>query len=401
MTFAQQAAGASSARMTIDERSFHASVRLPLDEMDLLLRIDRDLDGEVSGVEVEAARERVAAYVTKHLHASADGTALPLSVSRVALQRDAGAPVFLTADAGGRAASRIATVSIRSDFLTELYPGHKTAAEITVRDRTEAFVFQPGAVYERRIAPDRLTSTILVLAGLLILGVLWLARRRASGVAAAVILLGSVAHADIIMSAAGLNATLKTMERLTRESGPEAKFRVGAEADALAALMNQEVESHGMQERQLLDLALSRTKELGVGIAYHREKKKFFYDGAAFAAYLKAAPGGQHAAAAEFKLLSYQFYQSTGTDLTATVAAAEAKKKFLARHPTFSENAELRLYLAVDYRDISRKYHEADDSAHAEKYRLLARGECQRIVRGYPRTEQAEAARQMLQRLNP
>jgi len=166
-------------------------------------------------------------------------------------------------------------------------------------------------------------------------------------------------------------------------------------------LMNQEVESHGMQERELLDLALSRTKELGVAIAYHREKKKFFYDGAAFAAYLKEAPGGRYAAAAEFKLLSYQFYQSTGTASAATVAAAEAKKRFLARYPKFSDNAELRLYLAVDYRDLSRKYRDADDSANAEKYRLLARAECQRIVRAYPRAEQADAARQMLQRLNP
>jgi outer membrane protein assembly factor BamD (BamD/ComL family) len=156
-----------------------------------------------------------------------------------------------------------------------------------------------------------------------------------------------------------------------------------------------------MQERALLDLALSRTKELGVGIAYNREKKKFFYDGAAFAAYLKAAPRGPHAAAAEFALLSYQFYQSTGTDAAATIAAADAKKKFLARYPSFAEIAEVRLYLAVDYRDLSRKYGDANDAANAEKYRRLARAECQRIVRLYPRSEQAGAARQMLQRLNP
>src|SRR6185436_17410728 len=118
------------------------------------------------------------------------------------------------------------------------------------------------------------------------------------------------AHADIIMSAPALNATLKTMERLTRETAVDGKerdaawFQLGAEADALASIMNLEVESHGMQERELLDLALARTRELGVAIAYNRDKKKFFYDGAAFAAYLKAAPRGAHAAEAEFKLLS-------------------------------------------------------------------------------------------------
>src|SRR5207247_543016 len=119
--------------------------------------------------------------------------------------------------------------------------------------------------------------------------------------------------ADVIMSAAGLNATLKTMERLTRQmaSDPtparvQALFQLGFEADGLAALMNQEVESHGMQERALLDLALARTKELGIAIAYNRDKKKFFYDGGAFAEYLKLAPRGPRAADAEFLLLSYQ-----------------------------------------------------------------------------------------------
>jgi hypothetical protein len=404
MTFAPQAASVSYAQIAIDQRSFHASVRLPLDEMDLLLRIDRDLDGEVSGAELEAAREIVGAYVTKHLHAAADGAALPLSVSRVALWRDAGASAFVETETEGRIASRIATVSLRSDFLTEISPAHKTQAEIRVRDRTETFVFQPGAVYERRVAADRFTSAMLVLAGLLALGALWFARRRAIALGAVLILLAAmdnIAHADVIMSAAGLNATLKTMERLTREGGADNTFRLAVEADALATLMNQEVESHGMQERALVDLALSRAKELGVGIAYNREKKKFFYDGAAFAEYLAAAPRGAHAAAAEFALLSYQFYQSTGTDVAATIAAAGAKKKFLARYPAFSESAELRLYLAVDYRDLSRTYRAANDAANAEKYRLLARGECQRLVRMYPRSEQAGAARQMLQGLNP
>jgi hypothetical protein len=343
-------------------------------------------------------------YVTKHLHAAADGAPLPLSVSRVALWHDAGASAFVETETEGRIASRIATVSVRSDFLTELSPAHKTQAEIRVRDRTEAFVFQPGALYERRVAADRFTSTMLVLAGLLVLAALWFVRRRAIAIGAVLILLaamGEIAHADVIMSAAGLNTTLKTMGRLTREGGADNTFRLAVEADALATLMNQEVESHGMQERALLDLALSRTKELGVGIAYNREKKKFFYDGAAFAQYLKAVPRGPHAAAAEFALLSYQFYQSTGTDAAVTIAAADAKKKFLARYPGFAEIAELRLYLAVDYRDLSRKYGDANDAANAEKYRRLARAECQRIVRLYPRSEQAGAARQMLQRLNP
>ena len=239
-----------------------------------------------------------------------------------------------------------------------------------------------------------------------------LADRRVRTVAAAImailIVIGGIdTRADVIMSAEGLNATLKKMEHLKRttESGPEreraaAWFRLGTEGDALATLINAEVASHGMQERELIDLALRRTKELGVGVTYNREKKKFFYDGAGFQQYLALAPRGAHAAEAEFALLSYQFYQSTGADPAAVTKAAAAKQRFLVRFPKFKDNAELSLFLAVDHRDLYRHYRQADDAANAEKYRLLTRREYQRIVHQYPGSEQASAARQLLRRFD-
>jgi hypothetical protein len=231
-------------------------------------------------------------------------------------------------------------------------------------------------------------------------------RRDTLSAAFAFLLVATAARADVIMSAAALNSTLTEMEKLQRETTSqvprereEALFRLASEADALASIMNLEVESHGMQERELLDLALRRTKELGVGIAYNRDKKQFFYDGAAFEGYLKAAPRGSHAAAAEFKLLSYGFYQSSASDIPALTAAAETTKQFLVRYPTFEANAEVRLYLAVDYRDLHRRYTEARENRQAAKYRELAREECLRIERQYPKTDQADAARQLLRSL--
>jgi TolA-binding protein len=217
----------------------------------------------------------------------------------------------------------------------------------------------------------------------------------------------ALAIGDVIMTSAGLNATLKKMERLTQEiarpdkrAREEALFQLGVEGDALAALMNQEVESHGMEERQLIDLALSRTKALGVAIAYRRDKKKFFYDGAAFRDYVRDAPAGAHAADAEFALLSYQFYQSESSEPAAVAAAADVKKRFLARYPRYKGNPEVSLFLAVDYRDLYRHYADARDTASAAKYRRLARGEYQRIARQYPGTEQASAAKQLLRRFD-
>ena len=212
---------------------------------------------------------------------------------------------------------------------------------------------------------------------------------------------------DIIMSAAGLNDVLKRMTRLTQQiessqkAAPAAAiFELGVEADGLASLMNREVEAHGMQERQLLDLALSRTKELGIAIQYNKEKKKFFYDGAAFTRYLLEAPNGAHAAEAEFQLLAYQFYQSTGTDAAALERAADAKRRFMARHPKFEGNPELRLYLAIDYRDLYHVYRDAHDAVRARQYWQRSRSAFQRIVTLYPGTEQADTARQLLRKLD-
>src|SRR5262249_22653581 len=99
----------SYAQMTIAPRAVHAHVRLPLEEMDLVLRLDRDLDGRVSEGELWAARARVADYVTRHLHFSADGRALPIEIGQPQLRNDTG-PAYLEIDADGQAASRIGSI---------------------------------------------------------------------------------------------------------------------------------------------------------------------------------------------------------------------------------------------------------------------------------------------------
>ena len=396
----------SYARYSVDGRSLHAVVRLPLDDVDLLLRLDRDLDGQVSGVELDASKAAVRAYLAKHLSVTANGARLAETLERVAAWRDGLAFQYLEGELSYQASDGMRRLVIHTDFLTELYPSHKTLGQIRAAGHEDRFTFDSTATYERRIAADRTTTAAVVVIGVAILAVLAIARRRAAAGAVGMVLVAGAAQADVIMSAPALNATLKTVEKLKRQTAAaekpareEALFQLGVEADGLASIMNLEVESHGMQERELLDLALSRTKELGVSVAYNRDKKKFFYDGAAFAEYLKEAPRGAHAAAAEFTLLSYRFYQSSAADIAALIAGVDAKKRFLARYPRFDANAQLRLYLAVDYRDLHLRYLEARDSANAAACRQLARAECLRIARQYPRTEQADAARQLLRGL--
>ena len=394
----------SYAEYVVNGRTIHAVVRLPLDDVDLLLRLDRDLDGRVSDAELETGSAAIRLYLAKHIRMVANGLPLTGAVERVAVWHDAAAFPFIESSLAYETSRAIEQLSIHTDLLTDLYPSHKTLARITAAGRDDRFTFDRSATFERRIAPDRATTIAMVAGGAVVVALLWIGRRRTTAMTLGIALAAASAEADVIMSAAGLNASLKTMERLKRQvdagaERAEALFQLGAEADGLASLMNLEVESHGMQERELLDLALDRTRELEIAVTYDRDKKKFVYDGAAFAAYLKEAPRGAHAAAAEFKLLSYRFYQSSATDIAMLTAAADEKKEFIARYPKFAAVAEIRLYLAVDYRDLHRRSLERHDGAGAEKWRRLARAECLRIERQFPHTEQADAARQLLRTL--
>jgi hypothetical protein len=217
----------------------------------------------------------------------------------------------------------------------------------------------------------------------------------------------ATANADVILSATALNNALKKMERLKQtisaSSGAaraNAWFDLGIEADALTSLINDEVAAHGSQEKALIDLGISRTREIGVAIAYDSAKKKFFYDNAAFREYLAIQPNGDRAAQASFKLIEGDFFQSSATDIKAILAATERKRAFLKQFRTFEGAVEVHLMLSVDYRDLYRHYKGAGDVPNRDRYRDLTRQQLRVLMKSYPTTEQAEIARRMLERFD-
>src|SRR5258708_39459889 len=70
----------SYAQYAVEGRTVLAVVRLPLDDVDLLLRLDRDLDGHVSDAELGASRPPLGAYLAKHLHGTGHRPPLPQSL---------------------------------------------------------------------------------------------------------------------------------------------------------------------------------------------------------------------------------------------------------------------------------------------------------------------------------
>jgi hypothetical protein len=213
------------------------------------------------------------------------------------------------------------------------------------------------------------------------------------------------ARADIILSSQVLNDALKEMQRQrqTRASGApaerlEALFQLGVLADGLASLLNEEVAAHGAQERALIELAISRTGELGLVIAYDDTKKKFFYDLVAFRHYLEEAPAGPRAAEAEFELIEGEFFRSTGEDAEALAASVERKKRWLARYPSREGSPDVSLFLAIDYRDLYRRFEEAGNASMRNRYRDLTRRQLRATARTYPKTEPGDVAAKMLPR---
>jgi len=140
----------SYAQYRIRTDQIAAIVRLPVDDVDLLLRVDRDLDGRISAAEIEAARDRIQAYVERHLEMRSDGIALSAGRGGVREWRDPAGAGYVEVSLDYVSPSRLGRVSIHSDFLTDLYSTHKTLGQIEAAGRSEEFVFDPSRVYERR-----------------------------------------------------------------------------------------------------------------------------------------------------------------------------------------------------------------------------------------------------------
>jgi hydrogenase/urease accessory protein HupE len=149
----------SYAQFVVHDRGVDAVLRVPLDDVDLLLRLDGDLDGTVSSSEIEAARDRIDGYLTRHLTVVADGATLTSRLSRLSTWRDPAGALYLESRATFPAAATMASLSIRSGLLTDLYPSHKTLGAVSLAGRSDTFVFETGQTYEGRVRGPGVWST--------------------------------------------------------------------------------------------------------------------------------------------------------------------------------------------------------------------------------------------------
>ncbi|MEP6695052.1 MAG: DUF6702 family protein, partial [Chloroflexota bacterium] len=192
----------SYAEFSVDGRVLHGVLRVPIDDVDLLLRLDRDLDGQVSVAELDAAREVLRGYLAKHVRVTVNGGTVTPTFDRFSVWRDASAFQYVESAVSYEATRAIEQLAIHTDLLTELYPAHQTLGRIRVSGRDERFTFQSSATYDRRIGSDRAVAIAAVLGAVALLTALWLARRRASASARSALGRGTAGAAVVILLAA-------------------------------------------------------------------------------------------------------------------------------------------------------------------------------------------------------
>lgn len=137
----------SYSRVVVRDRDLAATVRLPLDDMDLLLRLDRDLDGVVSPEELVRARTDVERYVTSRMTVAANDARLVPALQDVSVWKDSNGAPYLEAVLEYTADRRINSIRLQVRILTDLYPDHRNLADIQLGGQATQFVFQHDNAY--------------------------------------------------------------------------------------------------------------------------------------------------------------------------------------------------------------------------------------------------------------
>jgi HupE/UreJ protein len=141
------------ARITIEERAVEIALSANLLELDLVLTLDRDLDGRVDARELEARRNHVVDYLRGKVGVSASGRALPLELLALEIGRSGDGRAVVETTLAFRSEHALADIAIRCEPLTELGADHTTLARIDTRAGSREFVFRPGVTYRQAPGP--------------------------------------------------------------------------------------------------------------------------------------------------------------------------------------------------------------------------------------------------------
>lgn len=146
----------SYGRFELAGSSIAATLRVPADDLDLLHQLDADLDDRVGPAEIEAARERLAGYVTRHVVVVQDGVRVPLAVGALRPWADSEGQPYVEIALGGALPAPARPLDVQVTLLRDLYSEHRVLAEAVTPGGARQFVFQGGNTWRIEAgAPSR------------------------------------------------------------------------------------------------------------------------------------------------------------------------------------------------------------------------------------------------------
>jgi hydrogenase/urease accessory protein HupE len=134
----------SYSRFAVSNRQVDAVVRVPMDDMDLLFRLDADLSGTVDAAEVERAHDTLAKYLAEHVALTVNGARLSPTPGTIGIWKDDDQVPYVEMTARYEASVVIHELDARVDVLAHLYADHRNLAEFVFDGSSEQFVFQHG-----------------------------------------------------------------------------------------------------------------------------------------------------------------------------------------------------------------------------------------------------------------
>jgi hypothetical protein len=140
-------ANVAHAQISIAPNTVDIALSMNVFELDLLLSLDRNLDGRVDGGELQARRTDVGDYLRRKVGVSASGASLPAELLSLELGRSGDGRAVVEAKLAFRAARPLRDVVVQCEPLTELGADHTTLARIRVEGRSREFVFRAGVTY--------------------------------------------------------------------------------------------------------------------------------------------------------------------------------------------------------------------------------------------------------------
>lgn len=134
----------SYSSFTLDQHQLTAVYRLPMDDMDLLLRLDQDIDSKVTPDELQRATAAISDYLAEKIDISLNGLEVAGELQQLDIWHDNSDFPYVRATVRYPSATMILRLEVSVNVLTHLYQDHRNLAEFILGEQREEHVFYRG-----------------------------------------------------------------------------------------------------------------------------------------------------------------------------------------------------------------------------------------------------------------